>query len=167
MLSWMLAEVDFCKCELKRIYSDANPEQKRNAQPCNPGNSEKNPDGNSLFLLRLESKLNWGEPKSMPCERERLPFQKAIFFTRINEMTNRISPSCPRWLMGVSVSQSVSPREELRDKVAARRTSPLRAALRTVKKTGSLERSHQKPEGELVVIWSVCILACARVCAQV
>lgn len=85
------------------------------------------------------------------------PIPKGYFFTGINEMTNRISPPCPRWLMGASVSRSVSPRQELTDKVAARWTYPLRAVLRTVKKTGGLEPTHQKPEGELVVIWSVCL----------
>lgn len=50
-------------------------------------------------------KINWGEPKSMPPERDCLPFQKAIFFSRgINEMTNRISPPLPMVIYG-SVSQ--------------------------------------------------------------
>lgn len=65
--------------------------------------------------------------------------------------------------MGASVSRSVSLRQELTDKAAVRRTYPLRAALRTVKKTGSSGPAHQKPEGELVIILIVCNLVCEPV----
>lgn len=123
------------------------------------------PDGDSLLPSPSSwvIKINWGELKSMPCERERLPSQKAIFFTGINEMTNRISPPCPQWFMGASVSQSVSPRQELTDKAAVRRTYSLRAVPRTVKKTGSSEPTHQNPEGELVIVLSVCNVLCTHV----
>lgn len=65
--------------------------------------------------------------------------------------------------MGASVSQSVSPRQELTDKAAVRRTYSLRAAPRTVKKTGSSEPTHQNPEGELVIVLSVCNVLCTHV----
>lgn len=78
-------------------------------------------------------------------------------------MTNRISPPCPRWFMEASVSQSVSPRQELTDKAAVRRTYPRRAVLRTAEKTGRSEPTHQKPEGELVILRSECNLLCVHI----
>lgn len=102
-------------------------------------------------------KINWGEPKSMPPERDCLPFQKAIFFSRgINEMTNRISPPCPWWFMGASVSQSVSSRQEFTDKEAVGQTYPSRATLKIVRKTGSSKPTQQYPRGVLVPALSLC-----------
>lgn len=106
-------------------------------------------------------KINWGEPKSMLPERDRLPFQKAIFFPEESMRWLIASvPPCPGWFMGASVSQSVSSRQEFTDKEAVGQTYPSRATLKTVRKTGSSKPTQEQPRGVLVPALSLCVTPC-------